>query len=177
MNHTKVLLLVFVFACLSGIGFTYVLYQKQSQAYSLCTNGVQEPALLSYKLSKPQPEPCLNVSPRPSKVLEHTLALELSKTKPVQRINTLERLHVETQLHSEFLNQNVSQGQKLCAYIQGYTRNASSVDPLLQKLALNVIASLEKKQRYAQYELESLEAQQSEVSEELETLRHNFLQA
>ncbi len=177
MNHFKVLLLVFIFACVSGIGFTYCLYQKQSQAQGFYAKGQPAPAPPPAKPPKPPEPEDPNAPPRRTKFLEEDLRLGLAKASPIQRMNQLEGLRAQAQNHQALLTQHLASSQRLCEGVHCYVKGASTVDPLAQKLAANLLDSFEKRQGQAKAQLEGLDTHSSLIEEELEEIKHTFLKA
>lgn len=177
MNHFKVLLLVFVFACVSGIGFTYCLYQKQSQACNVYSKGLTPPP--PTRKNTPQPPKIEDTGEpvRPFKLLEQDLKLGLAKAGPIQEMNQLEALRTQTQNLQALLLKHIASSQKLFEGVQLYAKDAGRIDPLLEKLAFNLLDSFEKRQEQAKAQLEGLDTHSSLIEEELEDIKHTFLKA
>lgn len=173
MHSPKIFLLFFVGACFSGMGFTYVLYQRQAKAYSPFAPIAQ----LDTKPSLENPRDKLSEAAPSAHVLKKDFQIQYTQTKPVRRLNKLSNRLASAQYQQEALSQAVGVGNIAYEILRADLSAEKAANPLLERLSANTLSSLELKNTQNQSKLEQLEATHSELEEELEQLQTSFLNA
>lgn len=177
MHPPKIFLLFFVGACLSGIGFTYVLYYHQARGRPTSSQIKPAEASAPHPKSKALVTTAMPEALPSKKALQKDLQVQYAQNKPVRRLNKLATRLAHTQAQEETLHQHLAFSQKTSQALEAYLGQEKALDPMLERLSANTLSSLTGKTDQSQRRLEQLESVHTQLEEELDQLQPYFTKA